>query len=74
MKNLPRSQAIEIINEFLEEDVSEIFNEQAKNAGEHGDPSFVVTNSKGESVEVFIDWNEEEDILSYSVNEDFKSE
>ncbi|WP_067728877.1 hypothetical protein [Oceanobacillus damuensis] len=68
MKNLPRSRAIEIINEFLEEDVSEIFNEQADNAGEHCDPSFVVTNIKGESVQVFVDWNEEEDILSYSIN------
>ncbi|AXI08492.1 hypothetical protein CV093_06290 [Oceanobacillus sp. 143] len=74
MKNLPRSQALIIINEILEEDVTDKFNEQAENAGEHGDPSFVVTNSRGESVEVFVDWNKEEDILSYSINEEFKSE
>ena len=74
MKNLPRSQAIKIINEILEEDVTDKFNEQVENAGEHGDPSFVVTNSRGESVEVFVDWNKEEDILSYSINEDLKSE
>ncbi|RDW17767.1 hypothetical protein [Oceanobacillus chungangensis] len=74
MKNLPLSQAIKLINVILEEDVTNKFNEQAENAGEHGDPSFVVTNSRGESVEVFVDWNKEEDVLSYSINEDFKSE
>ncbi|AXI09288.1 hypothetical protein CUC15_10285 [Oceanobacillus zhaokaii] len=70
MKNLPRSEAIKIVNVILEEDVTDKFKEQAENAGEHGDPSFVVTNSHGESVEVFVDWNKEEDILSYSINED----
>lgn len=42
--------------------------------GEHGYPSFLVTSSRGESVEVLLDWNKEEDILSYSINEDFNSE
>ncbi|PAE27930.1 hypothetical protein CHI07_17195 [Paenibacillus sp. 7884-2] len=74
MKNLTRDQAIERLNLLLHEDVADILNEQVKNAGEHGDPSFLVTNSRGKSVEVFLDWNKEEDILSYSINEDFNSE
>jgi hypothetical protein len=68
MQNLHKDQAIKIVNEILEEDVSNKFNQLAENAGEKGDPNFVVTNRKGETVEVFLDF------LSYSINQDFKSE
>lgn len=71
---MTKEQIIERLIELLGEDITAKFNEQAENAGEHGDPSFVVTNSKRESVKVFVDWNEEEAILSYSLNEDFKLE
>lgn len=74
MKNLTRDNAIVILNGLLEENVIEKFNEQEENAIEHGDPGFIVTNKKGESVEVLIDWNEEEAILSYSINEDYNAE
>ncbi|MFD1607437.1 hypothetical protein [Oceanobacillus luteolus] len=74
MKNLTREQAIQFVNDLFKEDLSSAFNEQADQAGENGDPSFVVKNSKGDEVEVFVDWNKEEDILSYAINEDNQSE
>lgn len=74
MKNLTREQALGIVNDVLKEDLDKSFNQQVINAGERGEPSFMLTNSKGESVEVFVDWNKEEDVLSYTINEDFKAE
>lgn len=59
MKNLTREQAIEMVNDLLKEDLTNKFNEQADNAGEHGDPIFVVSKSQGNT---------------YAINEDFNSE
>ncbi|WP_249870078.1 hypothetical protein [Oceanobacillus saliphilus] len=73
MEYLTREQAIEKLNDLLEDDVKENFMEQEKNAGEHGDPTFVVSNRKGFSAEVGIDWNKEADLLIYTIQEDLQS-
>ncbi|RLL46619.1 hypothetical protein D8M04_05280 [Oceanobacillus piezotolerans] len=74
MDNLTREQTLDMLNDLLEEDVSSKFNEQLQYVGEHGEPSFVVANNEGKSVEVFVDWNKEADLLSFSINEDYTSE
>ncbi|WP_156288507.1 hypothetical protein [Oceanobacillus salinisoli] len=69
MKNLTREQAIERLQEILGENVREKFEKEEKNAGEHGDPNFAISNNEGTTVEVYIDWNKEEDLLSYSLED-----
>ncbi|MFD2045386.1 hypothetical protein ACFSTA_17010 [Ornithinibacillus salinisoli] len=74
MRNLKREQAIELLNDLFGENVKEKFEEQVKNAGEHGNPSFVINNAEGKMVEVKVDWDKEADVLSYSINEDYTSD
>ncbi|SHG51581.1 hypothetical protein [Ornithinibacillus halophilus] len=69
MDNLSHEQAIILLNELLNEDVKEIFEEELKNAGEHGDPVFQVTNSEGMKVNVEVEWNQEGDYLVYAIRE-----
>ncbi|WP_042148701.1 hypothetical protein [Paucisalibacillus sp. EB02] len=70
MNNLNQEQTIQQLNDLLGEDVTQIFEEQLKIAGEHGDPSFVVKNSKGEEIHVSVEWDKEADVLHYSIHSD----
>ncbi|WP_067729631.1 hypothetical protein [Oceanobacillus damuensis] len=74
MKNLTREQAIEKLNNLLEDEVQANFMEQEKKAGEHGDSTFLVSNRKGFTAEVEIDWNKEADLLTYSITENGEEE
>ncbi|SET10667.1 hypothetical protein SAMN05216389_105188 [Oceanobacillus limi] len=74
MDNLDQEQVINMLNTLLGEDIREEFETQLKEAGEHGNPSFIVANSGGSTAEVFVEWNKEGDYLSYSINEDYQAE
>ncbi|MUK88491.1 hypothetical protein GMD78_08810 [Ornithinibacillus sp. L9] len=74
MRNLKHEQAIELLTNLLGENVEEEFAEQVKNAGEHGNPSFIISNQEGNTVEVMVDWLKEADELVYTINEDYASE
>ncbi|MFD1038622.1 hypothetical protein ACFQ3N_09480 [Virgibacillus byunsanensis] len=74
MKDLTNEQAIEILNELFGENIKPKFYTQLENAGKHGDNSFVISNSEDTNVEVLVEWNNEKDVLVYSINEDYESE
>ncbi|MFC3040554.1 hypothetical protein ACFOGI_09880 [Virgibacillus xinjiangensis] len=69
MENLSRGQAVRKLNDLLGENIEENFTAQEKHAGEHGHSSFLVTNQKGATAEVGIDWDKEADELIYSVKD-----
>lgn len=68
MNHLNQEQTIHQLNELLGEDVTNLFEEGLKNAGEHGHPSFVVKNSKGAEIQVSVEWDKEADVLYYSIH------
>lgn len=59
---------IEKISEILGEDISAQFEEQEEIAGISGNSQFLVNNSKGLAVQVEMDFDEENDVLTYSIN------
>ena len=68
MQNLSHEQVIEKLTKILHEDITDSFEEQLENAGDHGYPSFLVKNSKGREVQIKVDWDKEADILSFSID------
>ncbi|MFC2949897.1 hypothetical protein [Virgibacillus sediminis] len=73
-QHLSREEALKKLNEILDENVQENFTEQERKAGEFGHSSFLVSNRKGSTAEVGIDWDKEADELTYSVQEGEGSE
>jgi hypothetical protein len=70
MTNLNQEQAVKQLNELLGEDVTRTFEEQLQIAGEHGNPNFIVKNSKGTEVLVSVEWDKEADVLHYLVHQE----
>ncbi|WP_010098775.1 hypothetical protein [Ornithinibacillus scapharcae] len=69
MLNLSHEEVIKELKEILKEDITNRFEEELSNAGEHGEPSFMVENREGKAVEVFVEWDKEADQLFYSIEE-----
>jgi hypothetical protein len=67
MEHLTYEQTIEQLTELFGENIKNTFDEQLKQAGEHGTPNFNLENSKGQSVEIWVDWDKESDLLSYTI-------
>lgn len=68
MMNLSHEEVIKQLKDILKEDITRTFKEQLSLAGEHGEPSFIVENSEGKAIEVFVEWDKEADQLFYSIN------
>lgn len=62
-----REQAIEMVNEYLEEDVTENFSEAEERKAIDGNDFFHVMNSNNATVRVDMHYDEEEDVLTYEV-------
>ncbi|GIO25874.1 hypothetical protein [Ornithinibacillus bavariensis] len=67
MEKLTYEQAIEQLTKLFGENVKNTFDEQLKIAGEHGIPNFNLENNEGLSVEIWVDWDKESDLLSYTI-------
>ncbi|MEN2465095.1 hypothetical protein [Ornithinibacillus sp. JPR2-1] len=70
MKKHSHDQIIKELNELLNEDVTNAFEEQLKDAGEHGIPSFIISNQEGKEIEVAVEWDKEADQLYYKILKD----
>ncbi|WP_047985999.1 hypothetical protein [Ornithinibacillus californiensis] len=68
MEKLTHEEMIKRLNELLDEDVTKPFEEQLENAGEHGHPSFAVSNSEGKTVEIGVEWDKEADQLYFTID------
>ena len=64
-----KEQAIEKVNELLSEDVTQEFEEQEEHTANTGKNDFLVSNSKNLTVQVEMDYDEENDEVIYSINE-----
>lgn len=66
---MKRIQTIAKVNELLKEDVTAQFDEQEERTAVNGNMHFLVSNSKGLAVQVEMDYDEDEDVVSYRINE-----
>ncbi|MFS0672146.1 hypothetical protein [Ornithinibacillus sp. 179-J 7C1 HS] len=67
MNQLSHEEVIKQLNKLLSEDVTEVFEEQLREAGEHGNPSFTISGRNGMEIVVAVEWDKESDQLYFRI-------